>query len=163
MKPDIAIAAGNILRKLYFMGLTYLHLSPDQHPPELRCGAFRALIISEVEVAQEWRNRIAHWLLKSGCLYLVAWGVECENWHDTVDWTNLEEFDFGDIPDDRFVMTTWHAGEPLSEAMWFAGQNAFHPHIELGDTVIVHVATEAKEVEIVAAYASSQTLPPEDG
>ena len=145
------------------MGLKYLHLSPDQSPPELGSDPSRVLIVSELEVSQDWRNRIADWLVKSRCLYVVAWGVQCENWHDTVDWTILEEFDFGDIPDDRFVMTTWHADEPLSEAMWFAGQNAFHPDVELDDTVIVHVAKEAREAEMLEAYASSQTLPSEDG
>lgn len=122
----------------------------------------RALIVSEIEVTQDWRNRIAEWLLKSGCLYVVAWGVECEDWHDTVDWSNLEEFDFGDIPDDRFVMTTWHTDEPLSEAMWFAGQCAFHPDIELGDTLILHVAKGAREAEMLEAYSVSQTMPPND-
>ena len=72
------------------MGLDYLHLSPDQAPPQLSSGPFRAVIVSEEEVTQDWRNRIAEWLLKSGCLYVVAWGVECEGWHDTVDWTNLK-------------------------------------------------------------------------
>lgn len=142
--------------------MNYLHLSPDQAPPELSCGPLRALIVSEIEVTQDWRNRIAEWLLKSGCLYVVAWGVECEDWHDTVDWSNLEEFDFGDIPDDRFVMTTWHTDEPLSEAMWFAGQCAFHPDIELGDTLILHVAKGAREAEMLEAYSVSQTMPPND-
>ena len=109
------------------MGLRYLHLRPDEAQPELASGPFRALIVSEAEVPQNWRNGICEWLLKSGCLYVVAWGVECEVWHDTVDETNLEMFDFGDIPDDRFVMTTWHTDEPLSEALWFGGQCAFIP------------------------------------
>lgn len=138
-----------------------MHLSPDQAPPQLVCGPFRALIVSEAEATQGWRNRIAEWLLKSGCLYVVAWGIECEDWHDTVDWTNLEEFDFGDIPDDKFVMTTWHTNDPLSEAMWFAGQCAFHPDIELADTVILHVANASREIEMLQTYSASQILPPD--
>jgi hypothetical protein len=82
-------------------------------------------------------------------LYVVAWGVECEEWHDTVDWTNIEEFEFGEIPDDRFVMTTWHTDEPLSEALWFAGQCADHPHVELTDTILVHIANAARRTEMV--------------
>ena len=144
------------------MELEYLQLSPEQAPPQLICGPFRALIVSEVKVAQEWRNGIAEWLLDSGCLYVVAWGAECEDWHDTVDWTNLERFDFGDVPDDKFVMTTWHPDDPLSEAMWFAGQCAFHPDIELGETVILHIASEARKAEMMDAYLASQTVPPEE-
>jgi len=140
------------------MGLSYLHLSPGQAPPDLSCGPFRALIVSEAEVTQEWRDRIAAWLLRSGCLYVVAWGVGCVEWHDTVDRIHLEEFDFGDIPDDRFVMTTWHADEPLSEAMWFTWQCAVHPDVELGDTIILHVAPAAGEADLLGAYCAGQTM-----
>lgn len=138
------------------MELRYVHLSPEQSPPELTCGPFRALVVSDVTVTKEWRHRIAKWLVASGCLYVIAWGLECEDWHDSVDWAVLEEFDFGDIPDHKFVMTTWHAIEPLSEAMWFAGQCAFHPDVELGATVVLDVAPAAREAEIMDAFLASQ-------
>jgi hypothetical protein len=140
------------------MELDYLHLPPEQDPPSLTNNPFRAVIVSEVAVNQSWRNRIAEWLVKSGCLYVVAWGVECEDWHDTVDWTVLEAFDFGDIPDDKFVMTTWHEDEPLSEALWFAGHCASHPEIELKQTVIFHIAEKANRAEMLKTYAESQTI-----
>jgi hypothetical protein len=126
------------------------------------CGPFRALIVSEAEVTQEWCNSVAEWLVKSGCLYVVAWGTECEKWHDTVDYCLLEEFDYGDIPDDRFIMTTWHADEPLSEAMWFAGQCAYHPDIELANTLVLHVSNQAREADLLGAYTASQVLPDDD-
>lgn len=94
--------------------------------------------------------------MESGCLYFIAWGVACETWHDTMDWTVLEAFDFGEIPDDRFVMTTWHDKEPLSEALWFAGNAADHPDIDLANTLIVHVAREDKRAAILGIYADSQ-------
>ena len=134
------------------MGLQYLQLSPGHSPPLLKCPPFRAVIVAEIEVTQEWRDRIAEWLLKSGCLYVIAWGIEC----DTVDWTNLEEFDFGDIPDDKFVMTSWHDDQPLSEALFFAGQCAFHPDVKLEQTVIIHIANDAREAELLATYTNSQ-------
>lgn len=140
------------------MELDYLHLPPEQDPPSLTNNPFRAVIVSEVAVNQSWRNRISEWLVKGGCLYVVAWGVECEDWHDTVDWTVLEAFDFGDIPDDKFVMTTWHEDEPLSEALWFAGHCASHPNIELEQTVIFHIAEKANRAEMLKTYAESQTI-----
>lgn len=140
------------------MGLQYLHLRPDQAPPELTSRPFRAVIVSDAEVTQDWRNRIAEWLLESGCLYVVAWGVECEVWHDTVDWTNLEAFDYGDIPDDKFVMTTWHTDEQLAEALWFAGQCASHPDVELDETVIIHIGNEAREAGMLETYSESQMI-----
>lgn len=140
------------------MGPSYLHLQPGKALADRTGGPFRAVIVSEVQVAQAWRDQVAEWLVNCGCLYVVAWGVECEAWHDTVDWTVLEKFDFGDIPDEKFIMTTWHANEPLSEAFWFAGHCASHPDVELGETVILHVATKAREAEVLETYANSQTM-----
>jgi hypothetical protein len=91
-------------------------------------------------------------------LYAVAWGLDCEAWHDSVDGANLREFDYGNIPADRFVMTTWHSKEPLSEAFWFAGQCASHPTVELDRTIIVHVSDEPREPEMLQRFNESQTL-----
>jgi hypothetical protein len=140
------------------MGLEYVHLPPNEALPQLPSGPLRAVIISETTVPDDWRNGIAQWLVDNGCLYAIAWGTECEKWHDAVDWANLETFDYGDIPDDRFVMTTWHANEPMSEAFWFAGNCAFHPDVELHQTVVIHVANQANPEELIATYAASQIL-----
>lgn len=109
-------------------------------------------------MTDDWRNGIAQWLVDSGCLYAIALGAECEKWHDAVDWANLETFDYGNIPDEKFVMTTWHSDEPMSEALRFAGNFAFHPVVELQRTVILHVATQAKPEELILIYAESQIL-----
>lgn len=142
--------------------MDYLHLTPGQSPPPLTNGTFRAVIVSDVEAPQEWRERIASWLLASGCLYVVAWGVQCEAWHDTIDWVHLEMFEPGDILDDKYVYTTWHANEPLSEALWFAGQCAFHPTVELVGTMLLHIAGAAREAEMREIYAVSQIEEPEE-
>ena len=75
-----------------------------------------------------------------------------------MDWTVLEAFNFNDIPEDRFVMTTWHDKEPLSKALWFAGHAASHPDIDLTCTLIVHVARDARRDAILALYDKSQTM-----
>ena len=138
------------------MELEYVHLGPNEAPPRLPTGPLRVVIVSEAKVSGDWRNSTARWLVDSGCLYAVAWGNECEKWHDAVDWAVLETFDFGDIPDDKFVMTTWHADEPLSEALWYAENCASHPDVELKQTVLLHIAEEAKGDEMLAIYAASQ-------
>lgn len=142
--------------------MDYLHLAPGQGPPPLANRPFRAVIVSDVAAPQEWRERIASWLLESGCLYVVAWGLDCEEWHDTIDWVHLEMFDFGEIPDDKFVYTTWHAKEPLPEALWFAGQCAFHADVELVGTMMLHIADAAREAEMREIYAASQTSLPDE-
>ncbi|KQM99908.1 MULTISPECIES: hypothetical protein [Sphingomonas] len=140
------------------MQINYVHLRPDEAPPAMVARPYRAVMIAKLDTSQSWRNDIASWLVQSGCLYFIAWGTDCEAWHDTVDWTVLEGFNFGDIPDDKFVMTTWHDKEPLAEALWFAGHSASHPDVVLHETVIVHVAPEEQRVATLQCYNESQGL-----
>ena len=58
---------------------------------------------------------VAERLLRAGCAYICCWGPDCERVHDVFDTTDLEL-----RPDGPLCMSTWHSGEPLSEAMWFA-------------------------------------------
>jgi hypothetical protein len=144
------------------MSVQYLHLNPEEPPPPLAHTSFCAVIVTEVEASEDWRERITDWLVESGCLYAVAWGRDCEKWHDSVDGANLREFDYGDIPEDRFVMTTWHEDEPLKEAFWFAGQCAFHPTVMLTSTIIVDVSPQQREAAMLQAFRESQDLPDDD-
>ena len=139
------------------MALHYLYLQPNVALQARFSGPFRAVVIAEQEVDEDWRKVVAEWLVGSGCLYAVAWGVDCEKWHNSIDWAVLESFDYGNIPDDRFVMTTWHANEPMSEAFWFAENCATHPHVVLAETYIIHVAEAASMQRMLGAYADSQT------
>lgn len=141
------------------MKLDYLHLAPEGIIPRARVRPFRAVLIAEQGVSEVWRNEVAAWLVNTGCLYFIAWGVSCEVWHDSVDWAVLENFNFGDVPDERFVMTTWHDKEPLSEALWFAGNCASHPVVDLEETVIVHVAPEERRIGLMDAYRDSEEAP----
>jgi len=118
-----------------------------------------AILIAEEHVSDDWCNEIANWLIDRGCLYFVAWGQDCERWHDAVDWASLEAHDFGDVPDDRFVMTTWHDKESLSEALWYAGHCSFHPDVELQGALIVHVAKEDGRDRILNTFEAAQETP----
>lgn len=91
---------------------------------------------------------------------MVAWGIDCKAWHDSVDDANRDAFDFGHIPEDRFVITTWHNREPLSEALWFAGFCANHPDVKLNKTMIIHVASEEQSSGMLETYRDSQTMVP---
>ena len=140
------------------MALRYRHLGSDDSPQSINAEPFRTILVAEMSVDEPRRNEVPQWLVKCGCLYFIAWGIDCEAWHDAVDWAVLEKFGYGEIPDDQFVMTTWHDKEPLSEAMWFAGNCAEHPDVELSDTVILHAAAVAQESMILRVYRESQEL-----
>lgn len=114
--------------------------------------------MADVSASDDWLNRIAEWIVATGSLYVVAWGVECEKWHDSVDWAVLELFNFGDIPDERFVMTTWHSDQAISEAFWYAGHCATHLDVDLTETIIIHVADEAQSAAMLQTFHDSQIL-----
>lgn len=84
----------------------------------------------------------------------MAWGVECSTWDDSIDLANIQEFDYEDIPEDKFVFTTWHEDEPLKEVYWFSKNNALHPKVDLKNTVIVHVSNNNKEKAFLAEYTN---------
>lgn len=140
------------------MSPSYLYLPPSTRPPEREPQPYRAVIVSELETAQEWRNEVSEWLVTSGCLYVVTWGVQCEAWHHTVDWAVLERFEFGVVPDEHFIMTTCHDKEPLSEAFWFAGQCALHPTIDLQETLLIDIAPAPRETDLLTSFVAGQVM-----
>lgn len=133
--------------------LAYVHLVPGNPVPLLNATSpFRAVVVIEGTVTPEWQSAVSDWLVQSGCLYMMAWGRDCSSWDDSVDISNLEIFDYGKIPDDQFVMTTWHSDEPLSEVFWFAKNVAYHSTIELDSTVIIHISAEPSAGKLMQAY-----------
>lgn len=130
----------------------YVLVQPDCFPPEL-CGApFRAVVIIEASVTPDWRALISKWLVESGCLYMMAWGPDCGLWDDSVDYANLDEFECGDIPDDRFVITTWHDSEPIHEVYWFCEHAAHHPTVDLDRKILIHISRIERKSELLDDY-----------
>jgi hypothetical protein len=93
---------------------------------------------------------------------MMAWGPESSAWDDSVDAANLsalggEEAPCGkEIPDDDFVMTTWHDDEPLSETFWFSEHSAFHPTISINETIIVDVGPQARRTALIEMLKAAQ-------
>lgn len=134
--------------------IQFIHLDEEWSLPSLdHVGPFRAVILSETPIDEIWRSEVAVWLVRSGCLYMMAWGVECSEWDTAVDIANIDACGGGDIPDDKFVMTTWHADDSLEEVLWFAKNLAFHENIELAETLVIQVGGVSREDEIVEEWA----------
>lgn len=135
---------------------TYIHLEPGGAPPELSVlSPFRAVVVIDAEVSTTWQALVSAWLVRSGCLYLMAWGDGCSYWDDSVDMANIEQFDYADIPEASFVMTTWHDNEPLAEALRFCKDHALHSRVELHHTGLLHIATRSAQEEMLRAYADA--------
>lgn len=134
----------------------YLHLLPGgQLPLVSNFLPSRVVVIAEVDVAPAWRALASSWLVRSGCLCMPAWGERCDLWDDVVDWTLLEEFEFGDIPEDRFVMTSWHENQTLDEVFAYCKQLVLFDSVPLAQTVLLHIARQPAEQRIMDAYAQA--------
>lgn len=134
----------------------YLQLYPGTKLPDIaNLSPFRSVVVIDDEVPPEWQSQVSAWLVKSGCLYMMAWGKKCSTWDDSVDLANLEAFNFGDIPDNKFIMTAWHEKEPLNEVFWFAKNSAVHPTMDLPNLLILHISDTNKESALLSEYESA--------
>ena len=130
----------------------YLHLPPDAAPPPSPIPApFKAVLVLEAPTTPAWRDRIAAWLVERGCLYAMAWGTDCEAWHDAIDEAFIAAHPDGLPGDDQLIMTTWHDDEPLEELARFAAHDATHPSGELAAPLVLHIAQAPREAELLAA------------
>jgi hypothetical protein len=138
----------------------YVRIAPSDPLPDISSEApFRAVIVLDAEYSPEWQNVASDWLVEAGCLYMMAWGPNCSTWGDSMDWSNVLAFQNQEIPDEKFVMTTWHSDESLESVFWFAGAAAHHPDVELNETILIHVGQTDREVEFLNLYERAKTLP----
>jgi hypothetical protein len=131
----------------------YFHLPHGSSLPAIGPAPFKALLIAESIVGDDWRGNVCEWLARNGCRYFLAWGQDCELWHDVMDETAVAFF--GGDDGENFIMTTWHEDEPLAEAMWFSVHHAEHPTVTFKGFVIVHVTPHARGDEILDQFANA--------
>ena len=85
----------------------------------------------------------------------MAWGENCSAWDDAVDFANMEQFDYEEIPEEHFVMTTWHERDSLEELFFFAKNAALHPIAVLDNTLLLHVCAHENEKHLLGLYGSA--------
>ncbi|AWW75258.1 hypothetical protein CD351_12545 [Erythrobacter sp. KY5] len=83
---------------------------------------------------------------------MMAWGHDCSSWDDSVDHALREKFNNQGVPDESFVMTTWHENEPLHEVFFYARMCAFHPTIPLPILTILDIRQAARKSAILALH-----------
>ena len=136
--------------------ITYLHLAPDDALPRLESGYFKAILVIDDNVTPEWQTAVSDWLVRSGCRYMMAWGHKCGEWDDSVDYASLRLFDYGEVPEDDFVMTTWHDKDSLMDTFWFSAHSAMHPSLNLEQTYIIHIAPSERSNELLQTFRDAQ-------
>ncbi len=114
------------------------------------------VVIIEAAVSPEWQSNVSDWIIESGCLCMMAWGLDCGSWDDSVDMALLEKFDFNGTPEECCVMTTWHPDESLKEVFWTAKNGTFLSTVAPESTVLLHISVESREHELLSAYAEAE-------
>lgn len=132
----------------------YCLLQPDTALPPLDNTPSMVILVSDAECGDMWRWEVARWLVAGGCRYLLAWGNDCETWHDAVDDASDEALDYEDPLPEQQLISTWHEDEDLDEVFWFARHKASHP-VPLARTLIVHIAQQARGEELLAQFADA--------
>lgn len=140
----------------------YLHVAPESLLPEWKHRKpFNAVVVATQAVSDEWQDLVSDWLVKSGCLCMLAWGVDCIVWDDTVDHATRKFYDPGEIPDEGFVLTTWHTDDSLEDVFW---QAQFVSNWTYGDqhldlTLILDISDVERGSELLALFDQSIDFP----
>ena len=150
--PDVDENANKL--HLIPTGLIYIHLPPGSPMPVLPWRRSRVVVVVEAEASREWQMLVSKWIIDLGCLYMMAWGIDCTSWDDSVDIAHLEKYDYDHtkIPEDEFVITTWHDDETLSEVFYYAKYEFSHPDFELDRTIILDIAKNNRSTQILQQY-----------
>ncbi|MGB8130408.1 MAG: hypothetical protein WCG81_11505 [Candidatus Angelobacter sp.] len=85
------------------------------HPSNAHFVLF--LAIDGREIDSETIYSVSEKLLDQGMVYTCVWGPDCESVHDSIDQPKFRRQP--ECTDGNVVITTWHAEEPISEAVWF--------------------------------------------
>ena len=113
---------------------------------------FKCLILIEREVSREFQWEVSKALVKAGCLFSLAWGIDCTSWDDSIDWAFLEHYNYGEYPEDKFVMTTWHENDTLEETIEFARTCTDYSEVKLDEILVLDFGTQERAGLIEKLY-----------
>lgn len=134
--------------------MRYVHFSSIQKLRSLHTPKkYKCLLIIETRVSDEEQVEISRWLVESGCLYMMAWGIDCSSWDDSVDLASIEMNGYEESPDAQVIMTTWHDSNTLEEVFEFAK----HAAITDGalDIIVLHFSDITREKDFATLFESA--------
>lgn len=136
--------------------MKYIQINAQSELPSLEyLSPFKCLVVVSENISQERQSEISNWLVKSGCFVMCAWGKNCSSWDDSVDFANIEQFNYEPIPPESFVLTTWHENESLEEVMFFIKHIAAHESHHLENVVLLNISSENRSAEFGLMYAKA--------
>ncbi len=146
----------NLDRSLYALNVPrFESFKPVDHLPTKH---FLCLLAADFTSASDGEIiALANSLLEFGASYFVCWGAGCERAHDLID--DLTLLVEPPVPDDSIIMSTWHANETLSEALFFLLCNAWPDSAYVdstGSLIAVSVGGGAIATEIREALSEPE-------
>lgn len=141
---------GRNLLSLYVDHAADLPNSIDVGSPRFAC----LLLWDSTEAAADEITGLIHWCLRAGASYVMCWGPGCERVDALVDEILCD-------PSKEFstaghVMTTSHADQPISEAIWFLLRLSWPDDTSFEDTrasLAITVGHRAWADEVDEAFA----------
>jgi hypothetical protein len=107
------------------------------------------LVVNDPGVTEDERASLSAQVVRQGCRYAVCAGHECSAWDDAIDWAFIGSDPNFDPPNGRFVMTTWHEHDPLSDVLeWFRWNTTFGDFTPKNFLVLLLGVNRAVESEI---------------
>jgi len=113
------------------------------------------------DVSTNEMREILRILLRKGLAYACCWGEDCERWHDAID-NERAIFDlknFGSTESHDVVMTTWHEGEPLTDALFFFGRLALPTSRYAEECIDYVIACSPNYTDVVRDAFRREPLP----
>jgi len=110
------------------------------------------------QVPTEEQAALAEQIVASGCRYVCCSGIACSNWHDAVDLAFIATDPNYHPPDERFIMTTWHERESVSDVAWFAlHSTSFNDFVAERFLFVLLSPEPSRAEEFVAAVSAGLT------
>ena len=86
--------------------MIYIQLKKNDSFPNLESyRPYKCVLVIEDEISNDQQNLISHFLVSTGCMYMMAWGLNCSSWDDSVDEANMQMNSYNEIPEEKFVIT----------------------------------------------------------
>ena len=126
---------------------------------ELPSGPFVCFVAWDAKGAEVSEiDLLANRLLDAGAIYFCCWGPDCERVHDVIDEVEVARELERELVN-SVLMTSWHANEPIGEALWFALSCAYPPDCDSPDVapVVLLAIGEPVGVELRRALAELES------
>ena len=133
--------------------MKYFQITENRNLPDIdQYAPFKAVIVSEEPVDPARQNEISGWLIESGMKYAMVCGEDCQSWADSIRQANLEKVSIDNMQPEEFVMITRHQHERLRQVFWHAKKHARHTHVELNNTLVIHLGSQDRSLEYISIF-----------